>query len=291
MPPCSSPYAGRQVALATRHGKQRVIARPLRHGLGAELLHLATIDTDRLGSFCGSIERQGSARDACITKAQLALHHGRTGLAIASEGSFGPHPLVPLLAVGLECMVFLDQERGLTIEEQLIARRTNHSSYQLHHPPGQEPGPTRRDPGDLERWLSSIGFPQHAVLIRTDRVIAKGIHNRAQLDQLLQQARKAGIASVETDMRAHCNPTRMRSIRELAFRLVRRIGQTCPACVRPGWGPIERLPGLPCRDCGQPTEMIRTEVVGCSHCGQRQERGRPDGRLSADPAHCPCCNP
>lgn len=287
MPSCSSPYAGKRVALATRHGKERVIARPLRHGLGAELLHLSGIDTDRLGSFCGTVERRGSARDACLAKAELALQQGGTGLAIASEGSFGPHPLVPLLAVGLECMVFVDQERGLTIEEQLIARRTNHSSHQLSQGAGLYP-PERQA---FERWLGSIGFPDHAVLIRTDRVIAKGIHSRDQLEQLLLQATSQGMVSVETDMRAHCNPTRMGSIRELAFRLIRRIGQSCPACGTPGWGQIERLPGLPCQDCGQPTPLLRTEVLGCSQCGHQQYRGRPDGRSSADPAHCPSCNP
>ena len=45
------PYRGARVVLATRHGKQRVIGRALRHGLGAELVHLADLDTDQLGSF------------------------------------------------------------------------------------------------------------------------------------------------------------------------------------------------------------------------------------------------
>jgi hypothetical protein len=47
----SRPYADRPVALATRHGKQRVIGRALRHGLGARLLHLPELDTDQLASF------------------------------------------------------------------------------------------------------------------------------------------------------------------------------------------------------------------------------------------------
>jgi len=120
----NSCYAGQPVALATRHGKQRVIGRALRHGLGAELLHLPQIDTDRLGSFCGGVARQGTALEACIAKAELALAHAGTALAIASEGSFGPHPAVPLLPMGLEVMVFLDRERGLTIHEQLPTRRS-----------------------------------------------------------------------------------------------------------------------------------------------------------------------
>ncbi len=104
------------MALATRHGKERVIPRALRHGLGTTLLHLTAIDTDRLGSFCGTVERRGDTRQACIAKAHLAHMHGGCGLAIASEGSFGPHPAVPLLAVDLVCMVFLNSERDLLIE-------------------------------------------------------------------------------------------------------------------------------------------------------------------------------
>lgn len=120
-----SPYAGASIALATLHGKERVIGRALRQGIGANLLHLRSIDTDRLGSFCGTVLRQGTALQACIAKAELALEAGGTGLAIASEGSFGPHPALPLLPVGMEWMVFLDRGRGLTIQEELLAPRTN----------------------------------------------------------------------------------------------------------------------------------------------------------------------
>lgn len=118
--PHAAPYAGRQVALATRHGTERVIA---------------------------------------------------------SEGSFGPHPAVPLLAVGRECMVFLDADRDLCIEEELLARRTN-VSHRLLEPPCRNGNPV--DPG-LESWLAQVGFPSHALLVRPhhadtpEPVLAKGI--------------------------------------------------------------------------------------------------------------------
>ena len=51
------------------------------------------------GDACGTVARRGTAHQACLAKAELALERGGTGLAIASEGSFGPHPAVPLLPV------------------------------------------------------------------------------------------------------------------------------------------------------------------------------------------------
>jgi hypothetical protein len=143
-----SPYAGASIALATLHGKERVIGRALRQGIGANLLHLRSIDTDRLGSFCGTVLRQGTALQACIAKAELALEAGGTGLAIASEGSFGPHPALPLLPVGMEWMVFLDRGRGLTIQEELLAPRTNFAHTRV-----SAATPCARESGGWRPWL------------------------------------------------------------------------------------------------------------------------------------------
>lgn len=291
----SNPYVGQRVALATRHGKQRVIGRAVRHGLGADLVHLPEIDTDALGSFCGTQARRGTALEACIAKAELALNHGGTALAIASEGSFGPHPAVPLLPIGLELMVFLDRERGLTIVEQLQARRTNFAQRQVRADELSADGPSP----ELTRWLSAVGFPSHALIVRPQgsgpaATIHKGIRDpetlRAAIGAAAAEAPQ-GLAQLETDMRAHCNPTRTASIRQLSFRLVRRIASSCPSCQAPGWGPIDSLPGLPCGWCGQPTSLIRAEIHGCVRCDHRLERPRRDGLRQADPGHCPFCNP
>ncbi|MFM9072806.1 MAG: DUF6671 family protein, partial [Cyanobium sp.] len=231
----STPYSGQPVALATRHGKERVIGRALRWGLGAQLLHLPAVDTDALGSFCGTVARRGDALQACIAKAEAALREGGTALAIASEGSFGPHPHLPLLAAGMECMVFLDQRRGLTLREQLLARRTKFSHRLVA--PGAEPG--------LERWLGQVEVPSHGLIVRPQGAVGpieKGIRRWDDLQLAIRRAAAGspeGVALVETDMRAHCNPTRMASIRALAFRLVRRIASPCPVCQAPGWGLVD----------------------------------------------------
>lgn len=292
-PHSPDPYSGQVVALATRHGKERVIGRALLWGLGAELLHVSSVDTDALGSFCGTVPRQGDALDACIAKAKAALREGGTELAIASEGSFGPHPHVPFLAAGVECMVFLDQQRGLTIREQLLARRTNFA-----HRPVSAPSPGGPEP-ELARWLEQVGFPRHALIVRpqggeTSGAVEKGLCSWDALERALQRAAATssdGLALLETDMRAHCNPTRMASIRALAFRLVRRIATPCPACLSPGWGMVGQRPGLGCGACGLPTELVLAEEWACEVCSYREERPRRDGLLAADPGQCGWCNP
>jgi hypothetical protein len=292
--PSSSPYCGARVALATRHGKERVIGRALRHGLGAELLHVTTVDTDALGTFCGGVTRQGTALEACVTKAEAALAHSDTALAIASEGSFGPHPHLPFLAAGLECMVFLDRGRGLTISEQELARRTNFAHRLV--PPSSVSG---EDPA-LRQWLRQVGFPSHALIVRPhggtphSGGVVKGLDRWDTLELAIAAAAAAssdGLALVETDMRAHRNPTRMATIRRLAFRLVRRVGSSCPDCQTPGWGVVEQRQGLRCGACGLPTALVRTVVWGCQQCGHREERPRADGLSQADPGHCQWCNP
>ena len=296
--PATSPYRGERVALATRHGKERVIARALRWGLGAELLHVQSVDTDVLGSFCGQVRRQGSALQACLAKAEVALELGGTLCAIASEGSFGPHPHLPFLAAGLECVVFLDRRLGLTISEQGLARRTNFA-HRLVEPPGST-GPD----ADFLRWLKQVGFPSHALMVRPAPgsacqpelagPVEKGLHQWELLQSAIQRAAAAsadGLALVETDMRAHCNPTRMAAIREVVFRLVRRLATPCPACHTPGWGLVDQRPGLPCGGCGRPTAWLLAQVWGCQRCDHRQEKPRPDGLLRADPGHCQWCNP
>jgi hypothetical protein len=279
----SGPYAGREVCLTTRHGKQRALARPFRAGLGAFLL-VGNDDTDQLGTFSGELERPGDALSTCRRKAELGVEGRGCRLGLASEGSFGPHPAVPFLPAGQELLLFLDRERGLEVVEQRLELRTNYSRLRLE--PGADPGP----------WLERIGFPSHGVIVRPEAdppvPCVKGIQNRAALEQAIAYCRPAAEPLVlETDMRAHLNPTRMASIRRLGFQLVRRLARACPACSAPGWGVTDSRPGLPCRCCGSPTDLVAAEIWSCVACDHRQERPRADGRGTADPVHCPYCNP
>jgi hypothetical protein len=96
---------------------------------------------------------------------------------------------------------------------------------------------------------------------------------------------------LETDMRAHMNPTRMTAIRALAGRLAARLAALCPDCGAPGWGQVDLLRGLPCSSCNQPTQGVMAIIDGCTVCQHRETRPRPDGVTAASPASCDWCNP
>ena len=100
-----------------------------------------------------------------------------------------------------------------------------------------------------------------------------------------------GQVWLETDMRAHRNPTRMRAIRRLGAALVRRLRSACPGCGAPGWGMLDTQPGLPSARCAAPTLLTATEVWGCLSCGLREYRPRRDGLDAADAGECSWCNP
>ena len=279
------------VVLASRHGKERAMARPFRQGLGLELVVAEQVDTDHFGTFSGERARPADAATTCRLKAEAALDATGASLGLASEGSFGPHPAIPFLPLAVEWMTFVDRRRDLVISERLEGAPTNFGHTVIAA--GAETG----------SWLERIGFPAHAVIVRPHRgdphssdppPIVRGL----QCPQALQQAIRGaaalsadGLALLETDMRAHRNPTRMASIRQLAFRLVRRIRTPCPSCGSPGWGLVGREPGLPCGWCGHPTALLRAEIHGCAHCDHRTEVPRRDGLQTADPGQCLHCNP
>ena len=263
------------------------MARPFRKGLGAELVLAAGFDTDRLGTFSGDRPRLEDAETTCRLKAEAGMAETGLELGLASEGSFGPHPALPFLPLATEWMTWIDRPGNLVITERLSGCRTNFDQC------------TAAAGAELGAWLERIGFPAHAVIVRphqagADPFLRKGLRGFAELHQAIAQAGAAsadGLALVETDMRAHQNPTRMAAIRRLAFRLVRRIGSACPACASPGWGRVAGRPGLPCRGCGSPTQLLHQEVFGCLRCSYTEQRHRPDGLAAADPQHCPLCNP
>jgi hypothetical protein len=286
----SNRYNGRLIALASLHRKERILARPLQAGLGLTLRHATAVDTDQFGSFGGEQARRDGALTTCQRKAEAALEALGLELGIASEGSFGPHPAVPMLPVGQEWMTFVDRRDGLVISEQLLSHSTNYSSCQGD------------DPQAIAGWLRQVDFPRHGLMVRpldpgasaSSGWLAKGVHDAVELTALMAEAvRRSPLqqAWLETDMRAHCNPTRRVAIRQLAFRLVRRVASACPACTAPGWGLVDTIAGLPCGACGLPTQLLKAELLGCRVCGERQSRPRCDGREAADPMHCLDCNP
>ena len=282
-----SPYCKRQASLATKHDKQRAVARPFHRALGLEIVTPPDLDTDLLGTFSGEVPRVGTALDVCERKARLGMAASGLTLGLASEGSFGPHPFIPFIPAGIEIMTFVDDERGFVVSEHLLAERTNYGHREA------------RDIDELTNWLAAVGFPSHALIVRVKSggpgaTVAKGIVSIDRLRSAMALAvdsSQEGMAWVEPDMRAHQNPTRMASIRRLSFLLARRLATLCPACSAPGWGQTGTVKGLPCEYCHAPTEMVRPKVFSCVSCGHREDRPRVDGLARASQQNCPECNP
>lgn len=283
------PYAGKRVALATKHAKQRAIAPALARTPGLEVLVPDGLDTDRLGTFTGEIERPGPPRETALLKARLGIEATGLPRAIASEGAFGPHPQVFLAAGGLEILAFIDAELELEVTEAQLTLHTNFAHLTAA---------ATLDPDTLT-FLHRVGFPAHALVVRPNAgepngTLAKGIARRDQLAAAIKHCARAspdGRARLETDMRAHHNPTRMGQIALLARRLAARLNTRCPACGAPGYGTIDTEPGLPCAACTSPTDWIAVEIDGCTLCQHHTRRPRSDQLTTADPAHCPNCNP
>ena len=281
-------YSGATIILPTKHAKSVAIAPPFWSHLKADVLEYVT-DTDQLGTFSGEIERHGSALDCARRKCELAFEmlEGRVEYCLASEGSFGPHPLVPFLARDQEILYFIDRRRGFHLHLVHASEKTN---YQMKAVSTLD---------ELQAFAMSAQFPSHALVLRpNDRsakdVLFKGIVDHIDLKRSFEKARCASSDSlvwVETDMRAQFNPTRLAVIGELADKMARRLATLCPSCDAPGWGMVNTEGGLICEGCGQPTDMIMHETHGCVLCSHTETRPRSDGLQTAPQMYCPCCNP
>ena len=280
------PYRGLWAAIATMHGKENAIAPALCGWFEMTVTSAPGIDTDALGTFTGEVARAGTMVDAARAKAKLAIERTGAHLGVGSEGAFGPHPYIPFLASGQEVLVLLDAKTG---HEIIVHRRTATNFDHQVLSPAEDPAP----------FLNRVGFPGHAVIVRPEDtadtlVVAKGITDLQTLRRAIREigARSAsGRVMIQTDMRAHLNPTRMAGIARTAKWLAVRAARCCPHCGRPGFGASEVERGLPCDDCGAPTRLVRAEIHGCKACDHRIRRFERSERTRAEARWCELCNP
>lgn len=281
------PYKGMSVSLATMHGKEHAIAGPMADILGLNIQTALEIDTDQFGTFTGETPRPGDMRQTALLKAREGIRLTRLSAGLASEGSFGPHPFLPFVGVGRELLVFVDDARGLVVSETLLNIETNFSHVRVRSADG------------VEDFLTSIGFPDHAVVVTTNdktspETVGKGLRSIPDVRRCIFEcvaASSDGFALVQTDMRANFNPTRMKMIGQLAQKLGERLQCICPACSTPGFGFMLFREGLPCARCFGATSETLNEIWGCSSCTYRENRDRADGLCHSDPGDCAHCNP
>lgn len=284
----SGPYAGGRAVLATMHGKESAIAPVLLKRLGLAVSTAPDLDTDALGTFTGEIPRAGAMRDAAVAKARLGMAATGLAIGIASEGSYGRHPHVPLIAGGIEIMVLVDDTRGIVVSEVLVEDTPIYDHA------------FAATMDELGPYFDRTGFPDQALIVKPfdTRIeagaIYKGLRCKDDLAQAITRCAahsSEGRALVQTDMRAHMNPTRMATLSRLATAFAERLAASCPACGMPGYGQVDVETGLPCEVCGAPSIMVRNQLFGCVACSHHEMRPRPDGMTHADRRLCPECNP
>ncbi|QCU90886.1 DUF6671 family protein [Thiomicrorhabdus sediminis] len=279
-------YANRQIVLPSKHQKAQALAKPFREVLGANLLEW-DVDTDSLGTFCGEIERTGSMSDTAKRKCALAFDGTEVDYAIASEGSFGSHPLMGSMAINEEMLYFIDRTRNLHVIQKEVFYKTNYAMQKVSSIEA------------LHRFADKALFPSHGLILRPSPrqsagSIFKGIRALVDLEAAffeLQRFSGKKSVQVETDMRAHMNPTRMQNIAELGVVLANKLNSLCPDCQNPGWGRIKFNTGLPCSWCHTPTHEVKSVTYGCVKCDYQEEKPTEKGNGLADPGNCPYCNP
>ena len=274
-------FSNRVGVLATMHQKERVMAPILERELGIKVL-VPEIDTDKFGTFTREIKRAGSQVEAAIFKAEAAQALTGEALAFASEGTFGPHPFGGGVALNREIAILLDKKNEIEIIGHSASLETNFSHK------------TVKNIDEAYAFANSVGFPSHGLVVMVNQQIIKGIASDEQLVEAVNLAlsqSQDGSIHIETDMRSHYNPTRMKNIETATRDLIRKVNQFCPQCSWPGFDLVERKIGLPCAVCDFPTEMTLAVVYQCKKCGFRDEKLFPDGIEVADPARCSYCNP
>lgn len=276
-----NPFKDRTLLIATRHRKEQVIAPLLEEKLGVRCLIPYDFDTDQFGTFSNEIERKVSPVEALRSKCLAARSLYKTDLVIASEGSFGAHPSFGFVTVDEEWLLLKDFRNNYEIIERELSLETNIS------------GLTTDSEQEMETFATKIGFPGHGLILRNPQTnsLTKGItdweHLRATFTRYKQLS---GKVTIETDMRACYNPSRLKVIESATKKLVQRVLSCCPTCQAPGFGITEAIHGKPCGQCYLPTKSVKAYTYACITCNHREIQPKT-GPHFEDPTYCDFCNP
>lgn len=277
-------FKGRKLLIATKHGKEKAIAPLLEHALGVHCEVISDFDTDQFGTFSGEVERTLSPVDTVRLKCLTAMQKYKIDLAVANEGSFGPHPSLFFMPADDEFIILIDKENNLEIIAREISTETNFSGEEI------------TSIEQLNDFVTQVQFPTHGLIVKNKKEnfsdVVKDIFDYDTLLKAFNSFKeKYGSVYIETDMRAHANPSRMKVIETVTQKLITKIQSTCPSCTKPGFDVTDAVTGLPCAYCGAPTRGILKLVYTCLHCNNQKEILYPNGNHTEDPSRCDFCNP
>lgn len=281
-------FAGRDLVVATMHGKERIMGPLLEKKLGVRVIIPDDLNTDEYGTFSGERERPLSQPETARLKLAEAMRRTGADLGIASEGAFQPHHQYFFATADYELLLLRDEKAGAEWQSWEVTMHTQAVSHRFS------------STQEAQKLLKQLKFPSHAVIVKVHApgggflFLEKGISTNEELVIAAEKALAAstdGSAVIENDLRAHMNPTRRKAILQAANRLIRNLNAECPACQWPGFIQDEKIPGLPCSLCGAATRLTQHELYKCMQCNYFEKRNRADGLIAADPKDCDRCNP
>jgi predicted Zn-ribbon and HTH transcriptional regulator len=277
-------YREIKVVIATKHKKEEVIAPILEKELGVICVTPIGLDTDKLGTFSGEVEREDDPISTLRKKCMMAIEVSGIGVAVANEGSFGGHPTVFFAQADDELVMLIDKENGIEIIERELILDTNFNCAEIN------------SMHELIDFANRIGFPSHGIILKKAKDnYSDIIKENSSIDELIENYNRiknsVGSAYAETDMRAMYNPTRMKVIAKATERLVIKIKSLCPKCNTPGFGVVETVKGLPCEMCGLPTRSTLKHIYRCQKCNYQIAKEFPFDKRVESPQFCDYCNP
>lgn len=208
-------FNGRKVAIATMHGKEVVIEPHIREHLGLIGITTPNINTDSFGTFTRDVKRFGDQLETARAKANKAMQILDTDIAISSEGSFGLDPNIPFFQSNFEIVLLVDKKNGT---EFIGSHRTSDTNLDARYVSSVE---------QVLDFANSIGFPDHGVILRRNENSKTNIYKDIRTEKDLIDTANRMLSRIftkkifiETDMRAHRNPTRMKSIEKAVINLI-----------------------------------------------------------------------
>ncbi|WP_438961260.1 DUF6671 family protein [Nonlabens sp.] len=277
-------FQGRNLVIATKHKKEKVIAPILELELGVKCFLPESFDTDSLGTFTGEVDRKkdpiATVREKCLKAMELS----NCDLGVASEGSFGPHPSIYFANADDEFLILIDKANDLEIIVREISLETNFNGGEINNE------------HELLEFAKLTKFPTHGLILRKSKNdikgIVKGLKNEEELKTAFHKTfKECGSTYIETDMRAMHNPSRMKVIKQAAIKLVKKINSLCPQCETPGFAVTDAKKGLKCNLCGLPTNSILSYIYTCNKCKFITEEMYPNEKTKEEPMYCDYCNP
>lgn len=282
----NSLFHNRNILIATMHHKDQVIWPTLQSALPISYDIIPWINTDQFGTFSGEKKRKWSMIDATQAKIQLAHQLTNHDLILASEWSFGYHPSFPFQTTNTEVIILKDFTNDYEFRWYYTTPVVNQQWQYIS-------GINQLITTATEWWR-----PQQWVIIRphpdSHRLIIKDCDTTEKLHQAyhhITRRPRYNKVYLETDMRAHQNPLRMKAIEQCTHSLLANIYSICPACWSPWLYHSKTEYGLPCERCHQPTRLPLYELWQCQKCSHQEHRSIPWYSSHASAQYCSFCNP